>query len=253
MPTEQARPARLVLATCVATVLLLGGCADGSAPEDSPAAGAPSGGADDGTSSGSGGAAGKSGQSGKAGRSGKPGKAGATSESSSGTTADPDSESSPTPENGGGSDPSGTVLEVPVAAETTVDSLGELLGDTDRALVTAPLPRAASARGRLVGGFPTVLRPAPGSRVDTSSVSPADDRLQVALVGSTSLAPAKVLLAYRTRLARRGLLEQATPQTAAGSQAAALRRGRSVVTITVTRQGTRTSYSVIASLHTGSE
>ena len=37
------------------------------------------------------------------------------------------------------------------------------------------------------------------------------------------------------------------------SLAAALQRGRSVVTITVTRQGARTSYSVVASLHTGQE
>jgi hypothetical protein len=146
------------------------------------------------------------------------------------------------------------VLEVPVAPAPSVDSLGDLLGDSDRPLVTSPLPRAASARGRLVGGFPAALRPAPGSTVETSSVSPADDRLQVALVGSTAMAPGQVLLAYRTRLARRGLVEQATPpQTAPGSQAAALQRGRSVVTITATRQGSRTSYSVIASLHTGHE
>jgi len=74
------------------------------------------------------------------------------------------------------------------------------------------------------------------------------------LVGSTALPPEQVLLAYRTRLARRGLVEQATAvRTAPGSQATALQRGRSVVTITVTQQDARTSYSVIASLHTGHE
>ncbi|MDR7252435.1 hypothetical protein J2X46_001411 [Nocardioides sp. BE266] len=232
-----------LVAACLATVLLLGGCAgDGSTPDGSSAASTP-------TSDAAGAA-----QKGSAPSGGKDKKA---SKGSSDPSASPstDPSSSPTeepPANGGGTDPS-VALEVPVAPEPTVDSLGEMLGDADRPLVTAPLPRAATARGRLVGGFPSFLRPASGTLVETSSVSPQDDRLQVALVGSTALAPAKVLLAFRTRLGRRGMLEQATPQTAAGSQAAALRRGRSVVTITATRQGSRTSYSVMASLHTGQE
>ncbi|PKH37430.1 hypothetical protein CXG46_18435 [Nocardioides alpinus] len=148
----------------------------------------------------------------------------------------------------------GSGLEMPEAPEPTVTSLAELLEDvrTDP-LVTAPLPRAADARGRLATGFPAVLRPTRASRVDSSSVSPAGPRLQVALVGSTSLAPADVLMAYRTRLAGRGLTELAAPATSAGSEAAAFRRGRSVVTITVTTQGSGTGYSLHASLHTGGE
>ncbi|KQV67823.1 hypothetical protein ASC64_11500 [Nocardioides sp. Root122] len=260
MPTDPRRP---VLAASLAAALLLGGCAGGGEPDGSSAASARS------THGGSG--AGSAGQTDQ--RSGtKPGTksgkksggasaaAGASSSPDPGPGSDPSSDDTsdpspdPQPDNGGGSDPSGAVLEVPVAAAPSVDGLGDLLGDADRPLVTSPLPRAASARGRLVGGFPAALRPAPGSRVETSSVSPADDRLQVALVGSTAMAPGRVLLAYRTRLGRRGMVEQATaPQTAPGSQAAALQRGRSVVTITVTRQGSRTSYSVMASLHTGPE
>lgn len=235
MPTERAHRGRLALTACVATALLLAGCGGGA--EDTPAASAPSTGAD-----------GASGEPGK--DSGKESGKAAGKQPGTGSSATTGAEA---PDNGGGSDPSGDVLEVPVAPAATVDSLGELLGDSERPLVTAPLPRAASASGRLVGGFPALLRPAPGSRVDSSSVSPADDRLQVALVGSTALAPGRVLLAYRTRLGRRGLLEQPTPQTAAGAQAAALQRGRSVVTITVTREGARTSYSVVATLHTGGE
>lgn len=231
MPTDRSR--LVAVAACLATALALGGCADdatpGATPEDTPAA------------------SGATSQERRTGKASKP---------DTSTTSNPDisPDTAGTDGNGGGSDPSGTVLEVPVAPEPSVESLGDLLGDADRPLVVTPLPRAASARGRLVGGFPAALRPAPRSRVETSSVSPADDRLQVALVGTTTLAPARVLLDYRTRLGRRGMVEQATtPPTAAGSQAAALQRGRSTVTITVTRQGSRTTYSVIASLHTGRE
>ena len=148
----------------------------------------------------------------------------------------------------------GAGLEMPEAPEEAVDSLSELLEGVPTApLVAAPLPRAASARGRLVTRFPLELRPTRASRVETSSMSPSGDRLQVALVASTSLAPADVLLAYRTRLAGRGLVEQAAPPATAGSQAAAFRRGRSTVTVSVAPQGAGTSYSVLASLHTGGE
>jgi hypothetical protein len=255
VPTDPRRP---VVAASLAAALLLGGCAGGGEPGGSSAASRS-------THVGSGaGAAGQTDQQSGSKPGSKPGKKSGGASAAAGTSSSPDADpgsdpssddtSDPQPDNGGGSDPSGAVLEVPVAAAPSVDGLGDLLGDADRPLVTSPLPRAASARGRLVGGFPAALRPAPGSRVETSSVSPADDRLQVALVGSTAMAPGRVLLAYRTRLGRRGMVEQATvPQTAPGSQAAALQRGRSVVTITVTRQGSRTSYSVMASLHTGGE
>lgn len=175
--------------------------------------------------------------------------AGSPSASDEGTDTDPESGSDDGSD--GGSEPG---LEMPEAPEPTVDSLSELLDDVRTApLVTAPLPRAADARGRLVTGFPGFLRPTRASRVASSSVSPSGPRLQVALVGSTALAPADVLVAYRTRLAGRGLSEQAAPATSPGSTAAAFRRGRSVVTITATSRGSGTDYSVHASLHAGGE
>ena len=144
--------------------------------------------------------------------------------------------------------------EMPEAPESTAKSLSDLLeGVRTTPLVTAPLPRAASARGRLVTRFPPALRPIRATRVETSSISRLGDRLQVALVASTSLAPEDVLLAYRTRLAGRGLVEQTAPPATPGSQAAAFRRGRSTVTLAVTSQGSGTGYSVQASLHTGGE
>lgn len=144
---------------------------------------------------------------------------------------------------------SAPALEMPEAPESPVSSLSELLAPTNPApLVTTPLPRGASAEGRLVHQFPDALRPTRAARVQSSSLSPMGDRLQVGLVATTSLSADQVLIAYRTRLARRGLDETAAPPSVAGSRAAAFRRGDSVVTVTVTPQGARTSYAVHASL-----
>ena len=130
-------------------------------------------------------------------------------------------------------------------------SLSELLTEIDDSpLVSAPLPRPASARGRLVRGYPAALRPPRASRVQSSSVSPSGDRLQVGLVGSSSLSSDQLLLAYRTRLSHRGMTERTPPATAPGTSAASFRRGRSVVTLTVT-DGPRTSYALHATLLAG--
>lgn len=183
--------------------------------------------------------------------------------SSSAGSSDPESESSDPTEgstpgdggdqaNGTSQEDGGAGLEMPKEPEPSVNSLSELLGSVGGApLVSTPLPRAASAQGRLVSRFPTFLRPARASRVGSSSISPSGNRLQVTLVASTPLAPEDVLLAYRTRLGGRGLGELAAPATAAGSVAAAFRRGRSVVTITATEDGSSTSYSVQATLSAG--
>lgn len=144
---------------------------------------------------------------------------------------------------------SAPALEMPEAPESPVSSLSELLAPANPApLVTTPLPRGASAQGRLLRQFPDALRPPRGAHVQSSSLSPMGDRLQVGLVATTALAPAQVLLAYRTRLGRRGMDETAAPPSVAGSHAAAFRRGDSVVTVTVSPRGSGTSYAVHASL-----
>jgi hypothetical protein len=147
---------------------------------------------------------------------------------------------------------SAPALEMPEAPEAPVSSLSELLPPTNPApLVTTPLPRAATAEGRLVRRFPDALRPTRAARVQSSSLSPMGDRLQVGLVATTSLSPEQVLIAYRTRLARRGMNETTAPPSVAGSDAAAFRQGDSVVTLTVTPRGSGTSYSLHATLRSG--
>lgn len=149
-------------------------------------------------------------------------------------------------------DGTGDNLEMPQAPEEEVTSLSELVDEvSDAPLVRVPLPRAASARGRLVSGYPTALRPTRSTRVESSSISPSGDRLQVALVGWTRLSAEQVLVAYRTRLSARGLVEQESPTTNAGSFAAAFQRGDSVVTLTVTPEASRTTYLVQATLRAG--
>lgn len=152
-------------------------------------------------------------------------------------------------DDGSARDGSAPALEMPEAPEPTVSSLSELLPPTNPApLVTTPLPRAASAEGRLLRQVPDVVRPTRATQVRSSSVSPSGDRLQVGVVATTSLSPDQVLLAYRARLTHRGLVETATPPSVAGSRAAAFRRGDSVVTVTVTPRGSGATYAVHASL-----
>jgi hypothetical protein len=247
------RPVRVAVIGVVAG-LLLGGC---GADEASPDAATPAASTDAATGSPSAGAAADGpGSTKDRARNGAKDSAedSATDEADDGTRAPQptESESPGSPGPGGTAPGSAPALEMPEAPEAAVSSLAQLLPPTNPApLVTAPLPRAASAEGRLLRSFPDALRPTRAARVQSSSLSPMGDRLQVGLVASTSLSPDQVLLAYRTRLARRGLDETAAPPSVAGSRAAAFRRGDSVVTVTVTREGSRTSYSVHASLRAG--
>lgn len=112
--------------------------------------------------------------------------------------------------------------------------------------VTSRLPRT----GRPTETLRQVLRHAmPGSTITSSSVSPSDGVLQVALTASTSRRPSAVLRWWRIHLARLGLHEVRT-RAVAGSEAAAFQLGRSSATVTVTRPGgaRETTYSVFATL-----
>ncbi|WP_181311575.1 hypothetical protein [Nocardioides campestrisoli] len=115
-------------------------------------------------------------------------------------------------------------------------------------LVRRPLPTAAVVTDRLAPGFPSSLGPVRGSRVTSSSLSPAGTRLQVALDASTTLPATQVLLAYRTRLSARGMTERPVAAVS-GSEATGFGRDRSSVVVTVRREGARTAYTVYGVLH----
>lgn len=121
----------------------------------------------------------------------------------------------------------------------------------DKPLISQPLPTQGSADGTLVDGYPaSVLPPARGSTIETSSVSPTGRRLQVALNARTGQGAGGVLLFYRQTLTALGFTEDNVSATA-GNQAAGFRRGQSSVTVTVTRKGDVSSYTLFSTLYAG--
>lgn len=122
------------------------------------------------------------------------------------------------------------------------------------ALVSFPLPKAASATGKIVAGFPSDALPlAPGSHVSSSSVSPQGKTLQVSLVATAANAePLAVMQFYQTHLGVLGLGAAQAPASA-GSTAMWFTRGTDKVTITVTAaKGGETNYIIFGVLHTDS-
>lgn len=101
-------------------------------------------------------------------------------------------------------------------------------------LLGATLPKPATAKGRLVRGFPAALAPPRGTAIESSSVSVASDVLQAALVADGG-DPQSILQHYRELLAERGFAEQAT-QGAENAPAGAFAKGkgdhRNTVTVT---------------------
>ncbi|KQW48846.1 hypothetical protein ASC77_08960 [Nocardioides sp. Root1257] len=103
----------------------------------------------------------------------------------------------------------------------------------------------ATARGRLVDGYPSGLLPtAPRATVLTSSVSPSGDRVQVTLVARRGQAPDALLRFYRGRLSGAGFAED-DPATVGGARAASFHLGANRVVVTVDPGDART-YSVLA-------
>jgi cytoskeletal protein RodZ len=121
------------------------------------------------------------------------------------------------------------------------------------ALVSSPLPKAASATGKIVAGFPSAVLPlAPGSHVSSSSVSPQGKTLQVSLVAATTTEPLAVMQFYQTHLAALGLSAAQAPANA-GSTAMWFTRGADKITITATAaKGGGTKYIVFGVLHADS-
>lgn len=114
-------------------------------------------------------------------------------------------------------------------------------------LVSRPLPAAASARDRLVKGYPRTAIPlAPTSTVTTSSVSPSDGRrLRVALTADTDRSPGQILLFYRLHFAKLGFVENAV-STMGDATGAAFTRGQNSATIVVSEASYALSAVLIA-------
>lgn len=155
---------------------------------------------------------------------------------------------------GGGDDGSSGTSESP-ATEVLPPPESESglpgLDDETGPLVELPLPDADSAEGGLVAGYPDEALPvAPRSQIAATSVSPADDRLQVALTASTALGSDRLLRFYRLHLAELGFTEKPTPAVG-GSSAAGFERGADSVVVTVTPGKSASEYSVYGTLYAG--
>jgi hypothetical protein len=117
-------------------------------------------------------------------------------------------------------------------------------------LISAPLPAAASAQGKIVDGFPAdALRFPEGTVVVSTSVSPAEESLQVAADAISSLSQDSVAGHFQQVLGGLGFWSEPVP-AAAGERALRFGRGADSVTLTASTTGTGgTRFMLLGNLH----
>lgn len=117
-----------------------------------------------------------------------------------------------------------------------------------KALVSAPLPATASARGSIVKGFPAVIPQAPESTITFSSVATEGDRMQMGLEATTSVSADGVLSYYRTVFEPLGLVAAPAPAVE-GSAALSFVRGGNGITVTVsTSAGSARAHYIVTGI-----
>jgi hypothetical protein len=119
------------------------------------------------------------------------------------------------------------------------------------AVVNAPLPGAASAKGKVVEGFPSQVLPFPDRTVIVfTGVSPSGNILQATAEGIVELAVEKVTGHFQQVLQGAGFRsEEAAAE--AGEQALRFTRGNDSVSVTLSMTGTgSTRFSLLGNFHT---
>ncbi|WP_394768418.1 hypothetical protein [Lacisediminihabitans sp.] len=120
------------------------------------------------------------------------------------------------------------------------------------ALFTGPMPKSASAVGKLVDGFPAVIPVAEGSKIADSSVSSSANMLQATLVAKTSLSPKALIAFYQSEFAKLSLPGSPLPAVG-GSTAFDFARDGNSITLTVKPSGSGGStYTVLGVLRASS-
>jgi len=115
--------------------------------------------------------------------------------------------------------------------------------------LTGPLPATASARGKLVAGFPAAIVPVPdGATVVSSSVAGEGSRLQVGLEASTAASPADVLAGYVQAFTAAGFITTDSPAGAGATATAFVRDNDGLVLTLRERVGGGTELSVAGTL-----
>lgn len=116
--------------------------------------------------------------------------------------------------------------------------------------VAAPLPKSASASGKLVAGYPAKVIPqVPGSTVGKSSVASEDSHLQVTLDATSDQKVNDIVAFYRGKLAPYGMYDAAAPAVAGATSVQFARDGNSV-TLTITPGDKGTSYVLFGAFTT---
>lgn len=186
-----------------------------------------------------------------------------SSPQASGSTADPgttdaaapadgDNSAAPTPTPTGGTTdgsaaaPVGREVLPPVSAAPT----GLPMPSPPAPLISKPLPAAASAQGKIVDGFPAdALRFPEGTVVVSTSVSPAEESLQVAADAIAGLSQDSVAGHFQQVLGGLGFWSEPVP-AAAGERALRFSRGTDSVTLTASTTGTGgTRFMLLGNLH----
>jgi hypothetical protein len=119
------------------------------------------------------------------------------------------------------------------------------------ALITSPLPAAASAQGKMVEGFPSRVITFPdGTVVVFTGVSSSGDTLQATAEGIVELDAGNVAGHFLQILQSAGFRSEEAP-AAAGQQALRLTRGKDSVSLTLSATGTgSTRFSLLGNFHT---
>lgn len=166
------------------------------------------------------------------------------------TSAAPSGNAKGTSPNGVTNGEGSEVIRIPDGtAKKGLPGLSRTKPATQAALITRPLPKTASSRGRVVAGFPTaVVGVVPNSIVRSSGISSTDSTLQVSIVADNAKSPGGIIAFYRKALGAQGFAESSAPATG-GSTASHFVRGADRLVVTTTPGAKETSYSVFGTLH----
>lgn len=148
-------------------------------------------------------------------------------------------------------DGSGKARELEVLPPVSASPTGLPMPSPPAALVSEPLPAAASGQGKVVEGFPSNILTFPDSTVMVfTGVSPSEGTLQATAEGIVEIAMEKVVGHFQQILQSRGFLSEEAP-AATGQQAIHLARGKDSVTVSFSITGTgSTRFTLLGNFHT---
>lgn len=140
----------------------------------------------------------------------------------------------------------GSEVQDPVSGQPEPGRIPPLPAATP--LVSPPLPESASAKGKLVKGFPeNIMGTAPDSDIVSSAIATEGNAMQVTLVARTDASPDSIVAHYRDTWAQLGLVDQGTT----GGDGASFAGPHTSLTLAFSPgSGTGTVYTILGSFRT---